>query len=90
MILRFHVIQLTTPDALRGRVSAVNAMFAIGGSQFGQLEAGLVAALTTPQIALISGGIMCLLTTLFFVVRVPLLLRVHIHAHTEDHLATEE
>lgn len=78
MILRFLIIQLSTPDEFRGRISSVNAMFAFSGSQFGQLESGLVANFTTPQIAVTSGGVMCLLVTLVIIICVPKILRLHI------------
>jgi MFS family permease len=48
MILRGLVIQLTTPDEFRGRMSAVNTMFVISGPMLGQFESGLVAGLFTP------------------------------------------
>ncbi|HET7639386.1 MAG TPA: MFS transporter, partial [Ktedonobacteraceae bacterium] len=49
MILRGLVVQLTTPDEFRGRISAVNAMFVIGGPMLGQFESGLVAGLVNPE-----------------------------------------
>ena len=49
MILRGLVIQLTTPDEFRGRMSAVNAMFVISGPMLGQFESGLVAGLLSPS-----------------------------------------
>jgi MFS family permease len=78
MILRFLVIQLITPDEFRGRISAVNAMFAFGGPLLGQLESGLVAGFTTPQISVASGGLACILATLAIVALVPGLLRIQV------------
>jgi MFS family permease len=78
MILRFLVIQIITPDEFRGRISSVNAMFAFGGPLLGQLEAGLVASFTSPQISVISGGVACILATLTIVVLVPDLLRAQV------------
>jgi len=43
-VLRGTINQIVTPDALRGRVSAVNSVFVIGGPRLGQVESGLVAA----------------------------------------------
>ncbi len=79
MILRFLVIQLITPDKFRGRISAINAMFAFGGPLLGQFESGLVASLVTPQFSVVSGGIACILATLAIVTLVPALLRVQVH-----------
>jgi MFS family permease len=78
MILRFLVIQMVTLDEFRGRISSVNALFAFGGPLLGQLESGLVASFTSPQIAVISGGIACILATLVIIALVPNILRVQI------------
>lgn len=78
MILRFLVIQLITPDEFRGRIGAVNAMFAFSGTQLGQLESGVVASFTTPQLSVISGGVICILATVVIVACVPGLLRVQV------------
>ncbi len=76
MILRSLVIQLTTPDEFRGRISAANAMFVIGGPMLGQFESGLVAGLSTPEFSVVSGGLACIFATLAIVALVPSLLRV--------------
>src|SRR5256714_2903117 len=78
MILRGLVVQLTTPDEFRGRMSAVNAMFVISGPMLGQFESGLVAGFFTPQLSVISGGIACILATLAIAAFVPGLLRVKV------------
>ncbi len=75
MILRFLVIQIVTPDEFRGRISSVNAMFAFGGPLLGQLESGLIASFTSPQISVISGGIACIVATIAIVALVPDVLR---------------
>ncbi|MBI5879629.1 MAG: MFS transporter [Chloroflexi bacterium] len=64
MILRQTVRQLATPDRLRGRMTAINTMFAMGGPQLGDLEAGIVASLWGTPFAIVSGGIGCLLAVL--------------------------
>jgi len=78
MILRNVVVQVTTPDEFRGRISAVNAMFVIGGPMLGQFESGLVAGLSTPQFSVVSGGIVCIVATLVVAALVPGLLRVKV------------
>lgn len=78
MILRGLVVQLTTPDEFRGRISAVNAMFVIGGPMLGQFESGLVAGLVTPEFSVVSGGLACILATLAIVALVPSLIRVKV------------
>src|SRR5712692_90684 len=71
MILRGLVIQLTTPDEFRGRMSAVNAMFVTGGPMLGQFESGLVAGVVSPQFSVVSGGVACILATLAIAACVP-------------------
>lgn len=78
MILRGLVVQLTTPDEFRGRISAVNAMFVIGGPMLGQFESGLVAGIFTPEVSVVSGGFACILATLAIASLVPGLLRVKV------------
>ena len=76
MVLRGVIVQLTTPDELRGRMSAVNAMFVIGGPMLGQFESGVVAGLFTPQLSVVTGGLACIAATILIAARVPGLLRV--------------
>ncbi|HYB00726.1 MAG TPA: MFS transporter [Ktedonobacteraceae bacterium] len=78
MILRGLVIQLSTPDEFRGRISAVNAMFVIGGPMLGQFESGLVAGIFSPEFSVVSGGLACIVATLAIAALVPDLLRVRI------------
>jgi len=78
MVLRGLIIQLTTPDEFRGRISSVNAMFVIGGPMLGQFESGLVAGFTTPQFSVISGGVACIIATLVITVWRPELLHAQI------------
>lgn len=78
MILRSLVIQLTTPDEFRGRISAVNGMFVIGGPMLGQFESGVAAGITTPVISVVSGGVLCILATLGVLAAVPGLRKVRV------------
>lgn len=60
-ILRQAIIQLSVPDHLRGRLSSIHVAAAGGGPRLGDLEAGVVAELTSVRISVISGGIACVL-----------------------------
>ena len=60
VVMRINTIQLTIPDELRGRVTAVNFVFINASNQIGGLESGVVASLTTAMFAVVSGGIACL------------------------------
>src|ERR1051325_761357 len=57
MIVRGSIVQLVTPDEMRGRVSAVNNIFIGTSNEFGALESGLTAALFGPVISVVAGGI---------------------------------
>jgi MFS family permease len=61
MILRQTIRQVVTPDELRGRMTSVNMIFFMGGPQLGELEAGLMAALFSAPISVITGGLGCLI-----------------------------
>ena len=80
MVLRHQILQLLTPDALRGRVTAANQVFVQGGPQLGQLEAGAVAAGFGAPLSVVSGGVACVLTVLVIAWAVPAIRRYRILA----------
>ena len=57
---RGAVVQLSTPEHLRGRVSALEHLVGAAGPHLGGLRAGLVAAATSGGVAMVSGGLACL------------------------------
>ena len=57
MVLRGAILQLATPDELRGRTTAVHMTFAMGGPQLGQLRGGIIAGWIGPVAAVVSGGL---------------------------------
>ncbi len=57
VVVRHTLVQLATPDAKRGRVSAVNSIFISSSNELGGFESGLVAAWFTPVISVVSGGL---------------------------------
>ncbi len=59
-IFRNSIIQLSVPDHLRGRLSSVHMAVAAGGPRLGDLEAGVVAAITSVRFSIISGGLACI------------------------------
>ena len=63
IVIRNLVRQLETPDQLRGRMMGVNMVFLRGGPQLGELEAGAVANWFGAPIAVITGGLGCLVAT---------------------------
>src|SRR3984893_12872763 len=64
VIIRGSIVQLVTPDEMRGRVSAVNNIFIGTSNEFGALESGLTAALFGPVISVVGGGIGTVLVVL--------------------------
>jgi len=64
VIIRGSIVQLVTPDEMRGRVSAVNNIFIGTSNEFGALESGLTAALFGPVISAVGGGIGTILVVL--------------------------
>lgn len=57
VVMRSTLVQLETPDEMRGRVSAVNSIFIGASNQLGEFESGSVAALWGPVVSVVSGGI---------------------------------
>jgi MFS family permease len=74
-VLRQTIRQLSTPNNLRGRMTSVNMIFFMGGPQLGEMEAGAVATLTgSAAIAVVTGGIGCLIAVLLAAVMAKTLL----------------
>jgi MFS family permease len=57
VVIRQSLVQLETPDEMRGRVSAVNAVFIGASNQLGEFESGATAALLGPVGSVLLGGI---------------------------------
>lgn len=72
-VFRGTILQLAVPDSWRGRMSALNIMVVTGGPRLGDAETGVVAALTTSQIAVISGGAACILGAALLALLIPAL-----------------
>ena len=64
VFIRHLLVQLQTPDAIRGRVSAVNAVFIGASNELGEFESGITAAWWTIVPAVVVGGIGTLAVTL--------------------------
>jgi len=62
MVIRQTILQLKTPDDMRGRVSSVNSMFVGSSNELGAFESGLAAKLVGPVAAVVFGGTMTILT----------------------------
>ena len=57
VVIRISLVQLATPDEMRGRVSAVNFLFINASNQLGEFESGITAALFGTVPAAVLGGV---------------------------------
>jgi MFS family permease len=60
-VFRSTIVQLDTPDALRGRVTALHILVVTSGPRLGDVEAAAVASIAGAQFSVVSGGLLCLL-----------------------------
>jgi MFS family permease len=76
VVVRQSLVQLLTPDALRGRVTSVNQIFIGSSNEIGALRAGLMSALIGPVSAVVWGGIGTVIVTAAIARAVPPLRRL--------------
>jgi MFS family permease len=76
VVVRQSLVQLLTPDSLRGRVTSVNQIFIGSSNEIGALRAGLMAALIGPVAAVVWGGLGTIAVTLAVARAVPPLRRL--------------
>jgi MFS family permease len=68
VVIRHTLLQLLTPDEMRGRVNAVNSVFIGTSNEIGELESGVAARLFTPVIAVAGGGVITIAVVAFVAV----------------------
>lgn len=66
VFVRQSLVQIYTPDAMRGRVGAVSTLFISGSNELGEAESGLIASLIGPVAAVIVGGFGALAVTILW------------------------
>jgi len=76
VVIRFSLVQLQTPDEMRGRVSAVNALFIGTSNQLGEFESGAAAALMGVVTSVVFGGCATIAVALIWMWLFPELRRV--------------
>ena len=59
-VLRSSIVQLETPDPLRGRLMSIHTLVVTSGPRIGDAEAATVAAVAGAQFSVVSGGVLCL------------------------------
>lgn len=74
-VFRSTILQAATPDEYRGRLQGIFTVVVAGGPRLGDVESGTVAALFGETISVVSGGVLCIVTTLALVAAVPTFLK---------------
>jgi MFS family permease len=77
VVIRISLVQLSTPDAMRGRVNAVNSLFVGTSNQLGEFESGMLAGLLGPIASGVIGGLGTMLVALLWMRLFPSLLRIN-------------
>jgi MFS family permease len=75
VVIRRGLVQLNTPDAMRGRVNSIESVFIGGSSQIGAFESGTVAQLLGPVASVALGGIATLAVVITWAFAFPALRR---------------
>ena len=78
VVIRGSIIQLTTPDHMRGRISAINGIFIGSSNELGALESGIAASLMGLVPSIIFGGIATIAVVLITSQLAPHLRKLHI------------
>ena len=73
--VRSSLVQLNTPDAMRGRVSAVSGLAISASNELGEMRCGAMAALIGPVAAVVSGGVAAIVVTALWAYSFPELRR---------------
>src|SRR5206468_3459163 len=76
VVVRGTLVQVLTPDAMRGRVSAVNSVFIGSSNELGAFESGVTAAWFGPVASVVGGGIGTILVVIAAMLLWPELLRL--------------
>lgn len=83
VVIRGTILQLYTPDAMRGRVAAVNTMFISSSNELGAMESGVTARLMGTVPAVVFGGCMTLLVVGITWFRTPALKTLKLYSDTD-------
>ncbi len=88
VVVRSTLIQIRTPDEMRGRVSAVNMVFIGASNELGEFESGVTAAWLGPELAVIVGGIGTCIVVVLWALMFPQLRKVDRLNDTDETEAT--
>ena len=84
VVIRGTILQLKTPEEMRGRVAAVNTMFISSSNELGALESGVTAKLMGTKTAVVFGGLMTLVVVLVTYLKTPVLKTLNLEGHSKD------
>jgi MFS family permease len=85
VVIRQTILQLKTPDSMRGRVAAVNSIFVGSSNELGAFESGLTAKLMGTVSAVVFGGSMTLLIVVFTGIKLPGFRNLDLQKDLEEH-----
>src|SRR5690554_297148 len=85
MVIRQTILQIKTPDHMRGRVSSVNSMFVGSSNELGAFESGVAAKLLGTVTAVVFGGTMTLITVITTGIVSPSFRKLDLTKDIEDH-----
>jgi predicted MFS family arabinose efflux permease len=78
MLVRTAAVQLSSPENMRGRISAVNSIFIGSSNELGEFESGIAAKLLGAAPAAVLGGVVCLFTVGLITLVSPTLRRLNL------------
>jgi hypothetical protein len=83
VVIRSTILQLVTPDEMRGRVASVNSMFISSSNELGDFESGMMASWLGTVPAIVTGGCITLLIVAITYFRTPQLRNFKFEEHHE-------
>jgi len=85
MVIRQTILQIKTPDHMRGRVASVNSIFVGSSNELGAFESGLTAKLMGTVTAVVFGGTMTLITVVTTGIALPSFRKLDLQKDMEEH-----
>lgn len=89
VVIRQTILQLKTPDHMRGRVGAVNSIFVGSSNELGAFESGATAKLMGTVTSVVFGGSVTLLTVIVTALKSPTFRNLDLNKDMEDHQKIE-
>jgi MFS family permease len=89
VVIRQTILQLKTPDHMRGRVGAVNSIFVGSSNELGAFESGATAKLMGTVTSVVFGGSVTLLTVIVTALKSPTFRKLDLNKDMEDHQKSE-